>query len=127
MQLKLQRKLKKMNNKIEIEDIEKLKRKVDEQKAMKIFITPAENGFNVAIDIENSKNMSTEEHELVSTIARGLVFQATTDPHSTFLMGLKGFKNDKEKKRDLKKEEPKKKQNNVIDFIDYLKKLRNKC
>ena len=89
-----------MNNKIEIEDIEKLKRKVDEQKAMKIFITPAENGFNVAIDIENSKNMSTEEHELVSTIARGLVFQATTDPHSTFLMGLKGLKNDKDKKRD---------------------------
>ena len=116
-----------MNNKIEIEDIEKLKRKVEAQKAMKIFITPAENGFNVAIDIENSKNMSTEEHELVSTIARGLVFQATTDPHSTFLMGLKGFKNDKEKKRDLKKEGPKKKQNNVIDFIDYLKKLRNKC
>ena len=115
-----------MNNKIEIEDIEKLKRKVEAQKAMKIFITPAENGFNVAIDIENSKNMSIEEHELVSTIARGLVFQATTDPHSTFLMGLKGFKNDKEKKRDLKKEEPKKKQNNVIDFIDYLKKLRDK-
>ena len=116
-----------MNNKIEIEDIEKLKRKVEAQKAMKIFITPAENGFNVAIDIENSKNMSTEEHELVGTIARGLVFQATTDPHSTFLMGLKGLKNDKEKKKDLKKKEPKKKQNNVIDFIDYLKKLRNKC
>ena len=105
IQLKLQRKLKKINNKIEIEDIEKLKRKVEAQKAMKIFITPAENGFNVAIDIENSKNMSTEEHELVGTIARGLVFQATTDPHSTFLMGLKGLKNDKEKKRDLKKEE----------------------
>ena len=116
-----------MNNKIEIEDIEKLKRKVEAQKAMKIFITPAENGFNVAIDIENSKNMSTEEHGLVGTIARGLVFQATTDPHSTFLMGLKGLKNDKEKKKDLKKKEPKKKQNNVIDFIDYLKKLRNKC
>ena len=33
----------------------------------------------------------------------------------------------KKKKRDLKKEGPKKKQNNVIDFIDYLKKLRNKC
>ena len=102
MQLKLQRKLKKINNKIEIEDIEKLKRKVEAQKAMKIFITPAKNGFNVAIDIENSKNMNSEEYELVSTIARGLVFQATTDPHSTFLMGLKGFKNDKEKKRDLK-------------------------
>ena len=66
------------------------------------------------------------EYELVSTIARGLVFQATSDPHSTFLMGVKGFKNDKEKKQDLKKRETKKKQNNVIDFIDYLKKLREK-
>ena len=124
MQLKLQRKLKKMNNKIEIEDIEKLKRKVEAQKAMKIFITPADNGFNVAIDAENSKNMSSEEYELVSTIARGLVFQATTDPHSTFLMGLKGFKNDKEKKID-KKKETKKKQNNVIDFLDYIKNLKS--
>ena len=78
------------------------------------------------IDIENSKNLNPEEYELVSKIARGLVFQATTDPHSTFLMGVKGFKNDKDKKRDLKKKETKKEQNNVIDFIDYLKKLRDK-
>ena len=73
-----------MNNQTEIEDIEKLKKKIDALKAMKIFITPGDNGFNVAIDIENSKNMNSEEYELVSTIARGLVFQATTDPHSTF-------------------------------------------
>jgi len=88
-----------MKNLTEIEDIEKLKKKVDAQKAMKIFITPADNGFNVAIDIENSKNLNPEEYELVSTIARGLVFQATTDPHTTFLMGVKGFKNEKEKKK----------------------------
>tara|TARA_B100001540_G_scaffold101875_1_gene91834 strand:+ start:1260 stop:1607 length:348 start_codon:yes stop_codon:yes gene_type:complete len=113
-----------MKNQTEIEDIEKLKKKLDAQKAVKIFITPGENGFNVAIDIENSKNLNPEEHELVSTIARGLVFQATTNPHATFLMGVKGFKNDKEKKRDNKKE-TKKKQNNVIDFLDYIKNLRN--
>ena len=41
-------------------------------------------------------------------------------------MGVKGFKNDKDKKRDFKKEETKKEQNNVIDFIDYLKRLRDK-
>ena len=113
-----------MKNQTEIEDIEKLKKKVEAHKAMKIFITPADNGFNVAIDAENSKNMGSEEYELVSTIARGLVFQATTDPHSTFLMGLKGFKNDKEKKID-KKKEIKKKQNNVIDFLDYIKNLKS--
>ena len=119
MQSKLQKILKKMKNQTEIENIQELKKKVEEQKAMKIFITPAENGFNVAIDAENSKNMNPKEHELVSTIARGLVHQATSDPHSTFLMGLEGFKNDKEKKKELKK-----KQNNVIDFIDYLKKYK---
>tara|TARA_B110001454_G_scaffold166181_1_gene156019 strand:- start:302 stop:619 length:318 start_codon:yes stop_codon:yes gene_type:complete len=99
---------------------------IDAQKTIKILVCPSHNGFSCAIDIKNSKNLNPEEHELVSTIARGLVFQATTDPHSTFLMGVKGFKNDKDKKRDLKKKETKKEQNNVIDFIDYLKKLRDK-
>ena len=94
---------------------------IDAQKTIKILVCPSHNGFSCAIDIENSKNLNPEEYELVSTIARGLVFQATTDPHSTFLMGVKGFKNDKDKKRDLKKRETKKEQNNVIDFIDYLK------
>ena len=47
-----------MNNHTEIDEIEKLKKKVDALKAMKIFITPEDNGFNVAIDIENSKNMN---------------------------------------------------------------------
>ena len=100
--------------------------KIDAQKTIKILVCPSHNGFSCAIDIENSKNLNPEEYELVSKIARGLVFQATTDPHSTFLMGVKGFKNDKDKKRDLKKKETKKEQNNVIDFIDYLKRLRDK-
>ena len=95
---------------------------IDAQKTIKILVCPSNNWFSCAIDIENSKNLNPEEYELVSTIARGLVFQATTDPHSTFLMGVKGFKNDKDKKRDLKKK--KKEQNNVIDFIDYLKNKR---
>ena len=98
--------------------------KIDAQKTIKILVCPSHNGFSCAIDIENSKNLNPEEYELVSKIARGLVFQATTDPHSTFLMGVKGFKNDKDKKRDLKKKETKKEQNNVIDFIDYLKNKR---
>ena len=35
------------------------------------------------------------------TIARGLVFQAQKDPHSTFMMGLRGFANDKKGKKSL--------------------------
>ena len=82
--------------------------------------------YSSFIKSKQAKNLNNEEYELVSKIARGLVFQATTDPHSTFLMGVKGFKNDKDKKQDLKKKETKKEQNNVIDFIDYLKRLRDK-
>ncbi|BCV05946.1 MAG: hypothetical protein CM15mV121_260 [uncultured marine virus] len=37
----------------------------------------------------DSKNiMTTEEYELCSTIARGMIKMATTDPHSTFLWGF---------------------------------------
>ena len=32
--------------------------------------------------------MTTEEYELCSTIARGMIKMATTDPHSTFLWGF---------------------------------------
>jgi len=63
------------------------------------------------------------------TIARGLVFQAQKDPHSTFMMGLRGFANDKKGKKitptNFKNNNKKKeKENNVIDFIDYLKNKR---
>jgi len=104
---------------------------IDAQKTIKILICPSHNGFSCAIDIENSKNLNPEEHELVSTIARGLVFQATTDPHSTFLMGMKGFKKDKSNKniqtsfkQKINKED---KDNNIIDFIDYLRKKNQHC
>ena len=43
--------------------------------------------------------MTTEEYELCSTIARGMIKMATTDPHSTFLWGLRGFADDKNKTR----------------------------
>ena len=39
--------------------------------------------------------MTTEEYELCSTVARGMIKMATSDPHSTFLWGLRGFADDK--------------------------------
>ena len=88
-----------------------------EQKAVKILISPSDNGFNCSIDLRNLKNLNADEIELCNTIARGLVYQATTDPHATFLMGMKGIDNDK-KKDDFKIKKNKKK-NNVINFYDY--------
>ncbi len=124
MQFKLQKKLKKMIDEIDPNKIKILNEKIDTKKTIKIYISPEDNGFNLAIDINNSKSMNPEEFELVTTIARGLVYKATTDPHSTYLMGIKGFKNDREKRKDLKIIKTKKVEDNVIDFIDYLKKLQ---
>ena len=47
--------------------------------------------------MDSKSKMSTEQYELCSTIARGMIKMATTDPHSTFLWGLRGFAGSKEK------------------------------
>ena len=39
--------------------------------------------------------MTFDEYDLANTIARGLVYKATEDPHSVFLSGLDGFNQDK--------------------------------
>ena len=53
------------------------------------------------------------------------------DPNSTFLMGMKGFAGDKSNKKiqtsfkqKINKED---KDNNIIDFIDYLRKKNQHC
>ena len=64
--------------------------------------------------------MTFDEYDLANTIARGLVYKATEDPHSVFLSGLDGFNQDKviSKKETLNKID---KGKNVIDFLEYLK------
>ena len=54
---------------------------------------------------------------------------ATTDPHSTFLWGLRGFADDKKKEtRDLTFSSVSEfdDESNVIDFLEFLKKKRDK-
>ena len=54
---------------------------------------------------------------------------ATTDPHSTFLWGLRGFAEDKNKKsKDLSISSVAEfsEESNIIDFLEYLKKKRDK-
>ena len=78
----------------------------------------------------DSKNiMTTEEYELCSTIARGMIKMATTDPHSTFLWGLRGFADDKKQnKEDLAINSIAEfdSEDNVIDFLEFLKQKRDK-
>ena len=62
--------------------------------SIKVLITPWEKGFSCGIVLDGRNKMSDEQFELTSTIARGMIKQATTDPHTTFLLGIKGFADD---------------------------------
>ena len=65
--------------------------------SIKVLVSPWESGFTCGIIMDSKTKMTTEQYELCSTIARGMIKMATTDPHSTFLWGLRGFADDKKK------------------------------
>ena len=72
-------------------------KKIDKEafkNAIKVLVTPWEKGFTCGIVMDSTTKLTTEEYELCSTIARGMIKMATTDPHSTFLWGLRGFADD---------------------------------
>jgi hypothetical protein len=76
-------------------------KKIDKEafkNAIKVLVTPWEKGFTCGIVMDSTTKLTTEEYELCSTIARGMIKMATTDPHSTFLWGLRGFADDKKEK-----------------------------
>ena len=97
--------------------------------AVKVIITPWQKGFTCGIVMDSKSKMGTEEYELCSTIARGMIKMATTDPHSTFLWGLRGFADDKKKRsKDLTISSVAEfdDESNIVDFLEYLKKKRDK-
>jgi hypothetical protein len=97
--------------------------------AIKVLVTPWEKGFSCGIVMDSKNVMTTEEYELCSTIARGMIKMATTDPHSTFLWGLRGFADDKKQnKEDLAINSIAEfdSEDNVIDFLEFLKQKRDK-
>ena len=97
--------------------------------SIKVLVSPWQKGFTCSIVMDSKSKMGTEEYELCSTIARGMIKMATTDPHSTFLWGLRGFSDDKNKgAKDLSISSVVDfdDESNVIDFLEYLKKKRDK-
>ena len=97
--------------------------------AIKVLVTPWEKGFTCGIVMDSTTKLTTEEYELCSTIARGMIKMATTDPHSTFLWGLRGFSDDKKKNnKDLTISSVAEfnEESNIVDFLEYLKKKRDK-
>ena len=107
-------------------------KKVKDQfkQCIKVLISPWENGFTCGITMDSKTSMSTQQYELCSTIARGMIKMVTQDPQTIFVYGLKGFAEDKK--------DPKKtslainsvaefdEEDNVIDFIEWLKNKREK-
>ena len=97
--------------------------------SVKVIVSPWQKGFNCSIVMDSKSKMTTEEYELCSTIARGMIKMATTDPHSTFLWGLRGFADDKKKEtRDLTISAVSEfdDESNVVDFLEFLKQKRDK-
>ena len=97
--------------------------------SIKVLVSPWQKGFTCGIVMDSKSKMRTEEYELCSTIARGMIKMATTAPHSTFLWGLRGFADDKKKRsRDLAISSVAEfdDESNIVDFLEYLKKKRDK-
>ena len=103
-------------------------KKFDTLNSIKVLVTPWEKGFTCGIVMDSKATMSTEQYELCSTVARGMIKMATSDPHTTFLYGLRGFADDKKSNKSMPINSVAEFDNedNVIDFIEYLKKKRDK-
>ena len=103
-------------------------KKFDVLNSIKVLVTPWEKGFTCGIIMDSKAKMSTEQYELCSTVARGMIKMATSDPHTTFLYGLRGFADDKKSNISMPINSTAEFDNddNVIDFIEFLKKKRDK-
>ena len=96
---------------------------------IKVIVTPSEKVFTCGIVMDSTTKLTTEEYELCSTIARGMIKMATTDPHSTFLWGLRGFADDKKQNKDglsINSIAEFDDEDTVIDFLEFLKQKRDK-
>jgi|TARA_B100000519_G_scaffold158003_1_gene139650 hypothetical protein len=97
--------------------------------SIKVLVAPWQKGFTCGIVMDSRSKMTTEQYELCSTIARGMIKMATSDPHSTFLWGLRGFADDKknnEKDLSINSIAEFDNDDNVIDFLEFLKMKRDK-
>ena len=105
------------------------KDKINLLNSIKVLVSPWQKGFTCGIVMDSRSKMSTEEYELCSTIARGMIKMATSDPHSTFLWGLRGFADDKknnEKDLSINSIAEFDTDDNIVDFLEYLKMKRDK-
>ena len=105
-------------------------KKFDILNSIKVIVSPWDSGFTCGILLDSKNKMTDEQYELCSTIARGMIKIATTDPHSAFLAGMKGFADDRKYKKtnggDINEKAKLDDTENIIDFLKYLQRKRNK-
>ena len=105
-------------------------KKFDFLNSIKVIVSPWDKGFTCGILLDSRNKMSDEQYELCSTIARGMIKLATTDPHTTFLAGMRGFADDRKYKKtnggDINEKAKLDDTENIIDFLKYLQRKRNK-
>ena len=93
-------------------------KKFDFLNSIKVIVSPWDKGFTCGILLDSRNKMTDEQYELCSTIARGMIKYATKDPHNTFLLGVQGYAEDRNEKKN--------KDDKIIDFLDKLKSKRNR-
>ena len=106
-----------------------MKKKFDIINAIKVIVTPWDRGFSCGILMDSKTKMTDDQYELCSTIARGMIKMATADPHTTFLACIKGFADDDKYKNTnggLDEKANIDDTENIIDFLEYLKRKRKK-
>ena len=106
-----------------------MKKLFDIINAIKVIVTPWDKGFSCGILMDSKTKMTDDQYELCSTIARGMIKMATADPHTTFLAGIKGFADDDKYKNTnggLDEKANIDDTENIIDFLEYLKRKRKK-
>ena len=83
-----------------------------------ILVTPWEKGFKCGIiTTDDMFEMTDEQYELCTTIAKGMCYAANQNPDKIFKLGIKASLEQKKHEKNKK--------DNVIDFLSYLKKKRD--
>ena len=66
--------------------------------SVQVLVAPWERGFTCGVIVSSSTKMTTEQYEMCSTVARGMIKLATEEPHKVFTQGIKGFAEDRKSK-----------------------------
>tara|TARA_Y100000816_G_scaffold245159_1_gene193054 strand:- start:1784 stop:2125 length:342 start_codon:yes stop_codon:yes gene_type:complete len=74
-----------------------MKDKLDIINSIKVLISPWEKGFTCGLILGENNKMTSEQYELISTVARGMIKFASDTPDEAFKLGMEGFCEDKEK------------------------------